>query len=47
MKLQEGLYENLITQELLQEIEYANINGLVCKKDELDTAESPSILAEP
>ena len=46
MKLQEGLYENLITQELLQEIEYANINGLVCKKDELDTAESPSILAE-
>lgn len=45
MKLQEGSYENLITQQLQQEIEQANINGLVCKKDSIDTAESPSMLA--
>lgn len=45
MKLQEGAYENLITQELQQEIDQAHTNGLVCKKEDLDTAESPSMLA--
>lgn len=46
MKLQEGSYENLITNELLQDIEQACTNGLVCQKDDIDSAESPSMLAE-
>lgn len=46
MKLQEGSYENLITNELLQDIEQAGNNGLVCQKDDIDNAESPSMLAE-
>jgi len=46
MKLIEGSYENLITEELQHEIEQAEANGLVCKHEELDDAESPSMLAE-
>ncbi len=46
MKLQKGLYENLITNELLQDIEQASHNGFLCQKDDIDNAESPSMLAE-
>ena len=46
MELQEGAYENLITNELKQDIIEATDNGLVCKKDEIDGAESPSLLAD-
>ena len=46
MKLQKGLYENLITNELLQDIEQASHNGFLCQKDDVDNAESPSMLAE-
>jgi len=46
MKLIEGSYENLITEELQQKIEDAEANGYVCKHADLDEAESPSMLAE-
>jgi len=45
MKLQEGVYENLITSELKQNMQNANEDGLVCKEDTIDDAESPSLLA--
>ena len=45
MKLQEGSYENIITGELKQEMQRAESNGLVCKQEEIDNAESPSMLA--
>lgn len=46
MKLQEGSYEHLITEEMQQGMAQAAVNGLVCKQDEIDEAESPSMLAE-
>ena len=46
MKLKEGLYENLITNELQQVIKDTCDNGLVCKIDDIDEAELPSMLAE-
>jgi len=46
MKLTEGLYENLITHELQQDMLQATSDGLVCKEEEIDAAESPSMLAE-
>lgn len=46
MKLIEGAYENLITNELEQSIKDASANGLVCRQDDIDNAESPSMLAE-
>lgn len=46
MKLQEGSYENLITCELQQDMLQAENDGLVCKQDDIDNAESPSMLAE-
>lgn len=45
MKLQEGVYENLITRELQQDIIQATTDGFVCKKEDIDEAESPSLLA--
>lgn len=45
MKLQEGSYENIITGELKQEMQRAESDGLVCKQEEIDNAESPSMLA--
>lgn len=45
MKLQEGAYENLITSALKQDIQHATEEGLVCKEDAIDDAESPSLLA--
>lgn len=46
MKLQEGSYENLITNEVEQSIKEASADGLVCKQEEIDNAESPTMLAE-
>ncbi len=46
MKLQEGAYENLITEALQSDIRQASTDGLVCKEDDIDDAESPSMLAE-
>lgn len=46
MKLQEGSYENLITEELQNDMAQAVTDGLVCKQDDIDSAESPSMLAE-
>ena len=46
MKLQEGSYENIITNELQQDMLQAESDGLVCKQDVIDDAESPSMLAE-
>ncbi len=46
MKLVEGTYENLITDGLRQDMLNANASGLVCKQEDIDSAESPSMLAE-
>lgn len=46
MKLQEGAYENLITEELQTDMRETECDGLVCKRDEIDDSESPSMLAE-
>ncbi len=46
MNLREGAYENLITEQLQSDIQQASTEGLVCKQDEIDDAESPSMLAE-
>lgn len=46
MKLLEGTFENLITDALKQEMDLASSNGLVCKKEDIDGAESASMLTE-
>lgn len=46
MKLKEGSYENIITNRLQLDIDNATCEGLVCKKDDIDDAESPSMLTE-
>ena len=46
MKLEEGSYENIITNELQQDMNLAADNGFVCRKEEIDDAESPSMLTE-
>lgn len=46
MKLVEGTYENLITTGVKQDILEATTNGLICKQEEIDSAESPNMLAE-
>ncbi|MFR3188364.1 MAG: hypothetical protein ACLTOV_10750 [Phocaeicola sp.] len=46
MILKEGAYENLITNELQQDMLRVEIEGLVCKKEDIDKAESPSMLTE-
>lgn len=46
MKLIEGTYENLITGSLKQEMQEAAEVGLVCKKEEMDSAESPGMLTD-
>lgn len=45
MKLKEGVYESLVTNELENDMLQASKEGLVCRKDKIDEAESPSILA--
>ncbi|MCR5269987.1 MAG: DUF3427 domain-containing protein [Prevotella sp.] len=46
MKLQEGSYENIITNELRQDMLQAEGDGLVCRQENIDDAESPFMLAE-
>ena len=46
MKLKEGSYENIITKGLQHDMVQAEENGLVCKQEEIDNAESPSMLVE-
>lgn len=46
MKLQEGSYENIITNELQQNMLQAERENLVCKQEKIDDAESPFMLAE-
>ena len=46
MELLEGVYENLITNNLKHDIEQTQNKGLACKKEFIDEAESPSMLAE-
>ena len=46
MKLIEGTYENLITEGLKQDIQTASKEGLVCKQEDIDGAESPNMLTE-
>ena len=46
MKLKEGSYENIITNELQQDMNLATDKGLVCRKEDIDDAEAPSMLTE-
>lgn len=46
MILKEGIYENLITDGLKQEMLDASVEGLVCKQEDIDGAESPNMLTE-
>jgi len=46
MKLQEGSYENIITGELQQNMLETESEGSICKQEEIDSAESPSMLAQ-
>lgn len=46
MKLIEGTYENLITDGLKRDMQTASEEGLVCKQEDIDGAESPNMLTE-
>ena len=46
MKLVEGIYENLITDGLKQDIDAASSDGLVCKEEYIDDTDSPNMLAD-
>lgn len=46
MKLHEGVYENLITGHLQASMNQATDEGLVCMKAAIDTAETPTMLAD-
>lgn len=46
MKLIEGTYENIITKGLKQDMQTASEEGLVCKQEDIDGAESPNMLTE-
>ncbi len=43
--LKKGIYENVISRELLSEMQDAQSQGLVCLKQQMDSAETPQILA--
>lgn len=45
MKLVKGVYENIISEQISKDIEKAQDKGLICKKDNIDIAESPSMLS--
>lgn len=45
MKLVKGVYENIISEQISKDIEEAQDKGLICKKDNIDIAESPSMLS--
>lgn len=44
MKLVRGVYENVISEQVSKDINEAQNEGLICKKENIDIAESPSIL---
>ena len=44
-KLQEGVYENLITGELQHDMAQAEQQGWVCRQEDMDDAETPTLLA--
>lgn len=44
MKLVKGVYENVISEQVSKDIDEAQNEGLICKKENIDIAESPSIL---
>ena len=46
MKLEKGIYENLIDSKLAADIKVSEENGLICSKDAMDSAESSRMLAE-
>lgn len=46
LKLIEGVYENLITEELNEEMQQAQETGLTCETGQIDSAESPSMIAQ-
>ena len=46
MKLEKGIYENLIDSKLTADIKVSEENGLICSKDAMDSAESSRMLAE-
>lgn len=46
MKLLEGIYENLITDGLRLGMLDALSEGMVCKQEDIDSAESPNMLTE-
>lgn len=46
MKLKEGVYENIVNNQLKDDIIDSENNGLVCKTDAIDDAESSKLLAQ-
>lgn len=46
MKLKEGIYENLISDRLLNDMRQTEAAGYVCKTEQIDTAESAKLLAD-
>lgn len=46
MKLQLGVYENLLSESLQKDVEQTQQAGLVCLESEVDSAEHPKMLAD-
>jgi superfamily II DNA or RNA helicase/HKD family nuclease len=46
MKLNKGIYEHLITEQLQRSIDLTTAQGMSCLKEKVDEAEAPSLLAE-
>ena len=44
--LQKGIYEHIINQDTEQEIQEAELSGLVCTHQPIDSAEAPKVLAD-
>lgn len=44
--LKKGIYENIINQEVERDIQEAESHQLVCRREEIDAAESSKILAD-
>lgn len=46
MKLKKGVYENLISHRVAEDIQQTEEAGLVCKTEQIDSAESAKLLAD-
>lgn len=46
MKLNKGVYEHIITQDLKKDMSETEAQGLLCLEENVDEAESPSLIAE-